>query len=60
MNVVPSGYNDKCSAWVPGLHESNGNARFPSSLHQAAAVNFSLTVRSGRKMPSGWGSRIQS
>jgi hypothetical protein len=29
-------------------------------LGQAAAMSFSLPKRSGRKMPSGWGSRIQS
>ena len=29
-------------------------------VDHAAAMSFSLAVRSGRKMPSGWGSRIQS
>jgi hypothetical protein len=59
-HCVRLGCNDKYSARVPGLHESSSNARFPSRLHQAASRSFSLTVRSGRKMPSDWGSRIQS
>jgi TnpA family transposase len=31
-----------------------------SSADQAAALNFSLAARSGRKVPLGWGSRPQS
>jgi hypothetical protein len=30
------------------------------SADQAAAMNFSLAARSGRKVPLGWGSRPQS
>ena len=45
-------------------HEQHSFGRwcscFPSSLRQAAAMKFSLATRSGRKVPLGWGSCIQS